>query len=114
MPSTSRLGDLYYTLIFVCMGCHEIFGGGIQGIPVNTKQVYPSWEWDGNLLLPSIKEEIVVSGGLFGFCRATLTKGVFSYHTDSTHSYSGCNAYPQHFPPAYVRSLEMQQAAHTN
>jgi hypothetical protein len=95
------------------MGCHEIFGGGIQGIPVNTTEVYPAWEWDGNLLTPTIKEEIVVSDGE-GLCRATLTKGIFKYHLDCTHSYGGYNGYAQPFPPAYVKSLEMQEAAYTN
>jgi hypothetical protein len=113
MPATSRLGKPYYILVYVCMGCHDIFGAGIQGVPVNTKEVYPSWEWDGNLLTPSIKEEIVVSHPS-GLCRATLTGGIFRYHNDSTHSYSGYNGYAQHFPPWYIERLAMQEAAHTN
>jgi hypothetical protein len=95
------------------MGCHEIFGGGIQGVPVNTHEVYPAWDWDGNLLTPSIRQEIVVTSG-DGMCRSTLTEGIFKYHPDSTHSYSGYNGYSQRLPPDYVKSLEMQEVAYAN
>ena len=113
MPATSPMGVVYYQLVYVCMGCNEIFGGGIQAIPVNTKAVWPAWEWDENIKAPSITEEIKVSMGV-DVCRATLTKGVFKYHTDSTHRYSGYLGYAQPFPDWYVKNLELQEMAPSN
>jgi hypothetical protein len=113
MPATTTTGVVVQQLIYVCMGCNEVFGGGIQAVPVNTKAVWPSWEWDGNLLKPSLQPEIVVSNGIH-ICRATLTEGIFKYHTDCTHSYSGHNGYAQPFPPWFRESIELQEAAPTN
>jgi hypothetical protein len=113
MPATTHMGVKIQQLLYVCMGCTELYGGGIQAIPVNTKAVWPAWEWDGNLEMPSIKEEIVIAspGKL---CRATLTEGIFKYHDDCTHACAGYRGYAQPFPEWFVKSLEFQEAAPTN
>jgi hypothetical protein len=113
MPATSILGVEFQQLVFVCMGCNEVFGGGIQAIPVNTKAVWPAWTWDGDLIKPSIEEEIMVVAP-FRVCRSTLTEGIFRYHPDSTHSYSGLNGYAQPFPEWYVENLALQEMAPNN
>lgn len=113
MPAKTKSGVEFYQLVYVCMGCIEIFGGGIQAIPINTKAVYPAWEWDGNLEAPTIEQEIAVVSGVH-ICRASLTAGIFKYHTDSTHRYGGYLGYALHFPAWYVENLALQECAAYN
>jgi hypothetical protein len=68
----------------------------------------PAWTWDGNMVTPSIEEEIIVMYD-DKICRKTLTNGVFRYHTDSTHQMSGYNMYPQPFPEWYQRNLALRE-----
>ena len=96
-------GDLEYEcLAFICPGCMKENGkpggylrsshsSGLHMLPVNTTKKLPSWNWDGNLEVPSLSPSIKTewgnnSSGLH-VCHSYLTQGVFNYLSDCTHSF---------------------------
>lgn len=88
-------GVRYESLMFVCPGC--IAGGpegyeGLHMLPVNCHNVHtPAWDWDGDLLLPTLSPSILTQGGADGYsrCHSYLRHGVFTFLSDSTHPLSG-------------------------
>lgn len=89
-------GVQYTSLMFVCPGCkaagHKSYAG-LHLLPVNSPHIdKPSWDWDGNLELPTLSPSILTRGGSLGkdgVCHSFLKAGVFEFLTDSTHPLSG-------------------------
>lgn len=84
-------------IMFVCPGCVNEHGeGGLHMIPVNSPQVSPQWDWDGNIdaptLSPSILSKRSMPTGEF-VCHSYLRAGVFEFLGDCTHQFAG-----QHVP----------------
>lgn len=84
---------IYECLMFVCPGCKEFGGSGLHMIPVNNSIKEPSWNWDGNLLLPTLEPSILTGKDTKNICHSYLRVGEFEYLGDCTHSLVG-----QHVP----------------
>lgn len=89
-------GVHYHSLMFVCPGCKAGGRKGYEGLhmlPVNSGHIdKPSWDWDGNLELPTLSPSILTRGGAGGagaVCHSFLKAGIFDFLTDSTHPLSG-------------------------
>lgn len=84
-------GNRHNRLMFVCPGCVAAGPAGYEGLhllPVNAPGVKPSWEWDGNLLRPTLSPSIRTE--VFGkVCHSFLENGIFRFLDDSTHSLAG-------------------------
>ncbi len=83
-------GLQYNCLMFVCPGCIEMYGGsGLHMLPVNSDVKNPQWEWDGNLILPTLNPSILTGKGGPDCCHSFLRKGIFEFLGDCTHSLAG-------------------------
>lgn len=84
-------GHRHNRLMFVCPGCAAAGPPEYEGLhllPVNVVGVTPSWEWDGNLVRPTLSPSIKTD--VFGkICHSYLENGVFRFLPDSTHSLAG-------------------------
>lgn len=82
----------YDVLVFVCPGCVAARPGssGIHMLPVNVKEEMDkaSWEWDGNLELPTLSPSILTMGSPFR-CHSFLKAGIFEFLQDSEHPLTG-------------------------
>lgn len=89
-------GDLRYSaLMFVCPGCQERNDDstGLHMLPVNTTIKSPAWEWDGNLITPTLSPSILTGAGTSNICHSFLRAGIFEFLGDCTHQYAN-----QHVP----------------
>ncbi len=76
--------------MFVCPGCIEMLGGtGLNMLPVNCTNKTLQWEWDKNLILPTLYPSILTRVGTEGVCHSFLRKGRFEFLDDCTHSLAG-------------------------
>lgn len=92
LKEVTRDNISYNVLVFVCPGC--VAGGpegnqGVHMLPVNVKEGIdkPSWNWDGNLELPTLSPSILTTGSFR--CHSFLNAGIFDFLTDSEHPLSG-------------------------
>ncbi len=87
MLNTVMIDDERQTMLyFCCPGCAEIYGDdGLHTLPINS---YREWKFTGTLNSPSIVPSIDTEEG-DQRCHLYLTKGIFIYERDSTHSMSG-------------------------
>ncbi len=80
----------YACLMFVCPGCIGVLGGsGLHMLPVNSKVKEPSWEWDGNLIRPTLSPSILTGRTTPDICHSYLRDGIFEYLNDCTHALAG-------------------------
>ncbi len=92
LRTVNEQGLQYTCLLFVCPGCIEMFGGsGLHMLPVNSKQKYPQWQWDGDLIRPTISPSIITGNTTKTVCHSFLHKGRFKFLDDCTHSLAGQN-----------------------
>ncbi len=83
-------GQQYNCLMFVCPGCIEMVGGsGVHMLPVNSKVINPQWEWDGNLIRPTLSPSILTGRDSPDVCHSFLKDGIFDFLGDCTHSLAG-------------------------
>jgi len=84
-------GLIYQALMFVCPGCIDIYPGslGLHMLPVNSVEKKPSWEFDGNLGLPTLSPSILTKHYNEGVCHSFLKVGIFEYLNDCTHNLAG-------------------------
>lgn len=85
-------GVHYQALLFICPGCEsdeKHHGTGLHMLPVNSIIKTPSWDWDGNLEVPTLSPSILTGKGTGFICHSFLKAGVFQFLTDSTHPLSG-------------------------
>lgn len=101
---TTPNGKKYTMLVFVCPGCQEFGGSGIHMLPVNTSVKKPSWKWDGNLDLPTLKPSIMTSRGTAEQCHSFLENGVFRFLNDSKHSMKKTRVEMPDLPDWYLES----------
>lgn len=85
-------GFQYEKLVFVCPGC--VAGGppgyeGLHMLTINSKEMGPSWDWDGNLEAPTLSPSILSNG--YCRCHSFLKNGIFEFLADSDHPLSGAN-----------------------
>ncbi len=87
-------GELHYNcLMFVCPGCVEmVHGSGLHMLPVNSTEYHPSWDWDGNLILPTLNPSILTGKGTDKICHSYLQAGIFQFLNDCNHSLAGQKA----------------------
>lgn len=97
LRTVNHLGITYPVLAFVCPGCKRAkHGSGLHMLPVNTQAKAPSWDWDGNLELPTISPSILTQGGPMDgqgnyipetkfICHSFLRAGIFEFLGDCTH-----------------------------
>jgi hypothetical protein len=82
-------GEIYTALAFICPGCASHgYGTGLHMLPVNSPHHQPSWEWDGNLDLPTLSPSILTNSSWKGeptVCHSFLKAGVFQFLGDCTH-----------------------------
>lgn len=88
----------YQALKFWCPGCERVDKdgerhAGLHMLPVNNGVKKPSWEFDGNLELPTLSPSILTKRGDLFVCHSFLKKGVFEFLSDCTHQYAN-----QHVP----------------
>ena len=81
-------GSIYTTLMFICPGCAEFNKHGLHMLPVNSPNHHVSWEFNGDLILPTLTPSILTRSWQ-GVCHSFLTDGVFHFLDDSTHSLAG-------------------------
>ncbi len=90
LRTVNNKGLIYDCLMFACPGCAEMYGNdGIHMLPVNSKVTNPQWEWDGNLLLPTLSPSILTGrgeGDSSNICHSFLRVGIFEFLGDCTHS----------------------------
>lgn len=93
-------GVRYIALMFVCPGCVSAASEGYQGVhmlAVNSPQYKPSWDWNGDLVKPTLTPSIKTTGGYVedgkyddkAICHSFLTDGIFKFLNDSTHPMAG-------------------------
>jgi hypothetical protein len=84
-------GHRHNRLLFVCPGCKAAGPEGYDGLhllPINTPGITPSWEWDGNLIRPTLSPSIHTE--IYGkICHSFLENGIFRFLEDSTHPLAG-------------------------
>lgn len=111
MKSMTRLvnnhGILYECLAFVCPGCIDMYGGsGLHMLPVNTTMKSPSWDWDGNLILPTLSPSILTGKGTPKICHSFLKEGEFQFLDDCTHSLVGKHIMMPDLPLWFVKETD--------
>lgn len=80
----------YICLMFVCPGCVDMVGGsGLHMLPVNSPGKSPVWEWDGNLIRPTVSPSILTGKGTTDICHSFLRNGIFQFLDDCVHSFAG-------------------------
>ncbi len=80
----------YDCLMFVCPGCIEMAGGsGLHMLPVNSNVKKPQWEWDGNLIRPTLSPSILTGKSSPKVCHSFLREGIFEFLGDCAHSLAG-------------------------
>ena len=87
-------GLIYQALMFVCPGCVEEYtkntgSTGLHILAVNSLSKSPSWNFDGNLELPTLSPSILTRHGEGRVCHSFLKAGMFEFLTDCTHSLAG-------------------------
>lgn len=93
-------GLKYTCLMFVCPGCVDMHGGsGVHMLAVNTKDKSPQWEWDGNLIRPTLSPSILTGRNTNKICHSFLHNGIFRFLDDCAHSLSGQNVGMPDLPP---------------
>lgn len=105
-------GKVYQSLAFWCPGCDMNGRGGLHMLPVNTGGVKsPSWDFDGNLELPTLSPSILTRSE-FRFsrgetepfvCHSFLKAGVFEFLGDCTHRYANQRVPIPDLPEWFVR-----------
>jgi hypothetical protein len=93
-------GDVSYDhLWFVCPGCASRNQGdtGLHALPVyrtgqpKANTTRPQWEWNGDLLLPTLNPSILTRSdyaGVLFVCHSWLRNGVFEFLGDCTHQFA--------------------------
>lgn len=82
----------YLCLMFVCPGCVEMGNGqGLHMLPVNSPGKSPVWEWDGNLIRPTVSPSILTGKGTDKICHSFLRDGIFEFLGDCNHSLANQN-----------------------
>lgn len=82
----------YQCLMFVCPGCKLVHphDSGLHMLPVNCSIVHsPSWDFDGNLELPTLSSSIMTGRDSPNVCHSFLKAGVFQFLNDCTHKLAG-------------------------
>jgi len=80
----------YTCLMFICPGCIEMLGdSGLHILPVNSKGKNPNWEWDGNLIRPTVSPSILTGRDSPNVCHSFLRVGIFEFLSDCSHSLAG-------------------------
>ncbi len=80
-------GIQYNCLAFICPGYIEMVGGsGLHMLPVNSTVKKPQWEWDGDLIRPTLSPSILTGKGQPKICHGFLREGIFEFLGDCTHS----------------------------
>ncbi len=80
----------YTCLMFCCPGCIDMVGGsGLHMLPVNSPDKRPVWEWNGNLIRPTLSPSILTGKGTTDICHSFLRDGIFQFLDDCAHSFAG-------------------------
>lgn len=108
-------GEKRYSMLwFWCPGCERVDPdgsrhGGLHALPVNTDQASVSWEFNGDLLKPTVKPSILTKRGRAEekfVCHSFLTDGVFRFLSDSTHKYKNMHVELPPLPDWVVKDVE--------
>lgn len=89
-------GNHYTALMFVCPGCEQLGMSGLHMLAVNSPQHPPSWDFNGNLDMPTLSPSILTRyriGEVDHVCHSFLQNGMFQFLGDCTHPLAG-----QHVP----------------
>lgn len=102
-------GTVYESLAFWCPGCDMNGRGGLHMLPVNTGGIKsPSWDFDGDLELPTLSPSILTrmsfrNGNENFVCHSFLKAGVFEFLGDCTHQYANQKVPIPDLPDWFVR-----------
>lgn len=98
-------GLKYVALAFVCPGCATWGGSGLHLLPVNSSEKSPSWNWNGNLRMPTL-EPSILTGRLTGkVCHSFLRNGVFQFLADSVHPLAGQYVDMPDLPEWFIKEM---------
>ncbi len=103
-------GLLYDAIAFICPGCVAMDGRtGLHLLPVNSTVKEPSWDWDGNLLKPTLSPSILTGKGSPKICHSFLRDGVFEFLGDCTHMLAGKKVAMPDLPDWFVKETNEQR-----
>ncbi len=108
-------GVEYEALAFVCPGCLDMGGGsGLHLLPVNSSIKSPSWDWDGDLVHPTLNPSILTGKGSKNICHSFLRNGVFEFLSDCSHGLVGQRVEIPDLPDWFIRETEEQNEEDIN
>lgn len=94
-------GDKRYDILYVwCPACDDL-----HGLPVNTTEHTPAWDWNGNLEAPTLTPSILsnYNGDPPRVCHSYLTDGVWNFLSDCTHAMAGQQVPSPPLPEWFLR-----------